>query len=171
MARKKTPPRGAAAQDAQVRQFVEDVGLYMENSGLPRMAGRLLGWLLICDPPAQSSAQLVEALGASKGSISTNTRLLVQIDLIEKVAVPGEREFYFRVRPHAWDQTIESRLAALRAFCDLCTQGLEILEGEDAERRERLEDVRDFYAFLGQEFLLVLRHWQEREQRRRRERE
>lgn len=150
------------------RQFVEDVGLYLENSGLPRMAGRLLGWLMICDPPEQSSAQLVDALGASKGSISTNTRLLLQSDLIEKVAIPGEREFYFRVRPHSWDQLMENRIAAIRRFRDLCEQGLVVLEGESEARRERLEALRDFYSFLGQEFLLVIHHWRERELARRR---
>ena len=36
------------------KHFVEDISLYFEQMGLPRMAGRVLGVLLICDPPAQS---------------------------------------------------------------------------------------------------------------------
>jgi DNA-binding transcriptional regulator GbsR (MarR family) len=47
------------------------------------MAGRILGWLLISDSPHQSSEQLVNGLEASKGSISSMTRLLIQINLIE----------------------------------------------------------------------------------------
>ncbi len=31
------------------------------------MAGRVIGWLLICDPPAQTFNQLVAVLRASKG--------------------------------------------------------------------------------------------------------
>ena len=30
--------------------FIEDIGLYFEQMGLPRMAGRILGALLISDP-------------------------------------------------------------------------------------------------------------------------
>ena len=35
------------------RNFVEDVGVVFEKTGLPRMAGRMFGWLLISDPPYQ----------------------------------------------------------------------------------------------------------------------
>ena len=47
-------------QDQQ--HFVEEVGLLFEHAGLPRMAGRILGWLLICDPPHQSPGELAEVL-------------------------------------------------------------------------------------------------------------
>ncbi|MCP5095569.1 MAG: MarR family transcriptional regulator, partial [Chloroflexi bacterium] len=49
--------------DAQY--FVEDVGLFFEQVGLPRMSGKIMGWLLIADPPHQSMSELVEALQAS----------------------------------------------------------------------------------------------------------
>ncbi|MBA3470937.1 MAG: hypothetical protein H0T53_14985 [Herpetosiphonaceae bacterium] len=67
-----------ATQRTHARQFVEKVGLLYEQVGLQRMAGRILGWLLICDPPAQSAADLAAALDASKGSISGITRQLFQ---------------------------------------------------------------------------------------------
>ncbi len=52
-----------------------------------RMAGRMLGWLLICDPPHQSMNAIADVLQASKGSISTMTRLLIQLDLIERTGI------------------------------------------------------------------------------------
>ena len=51
---------------------------YFEQIGYPRMAGPILGWLLICDPPVQSTGELADVLGASKESLSTMTRLLIQ---------------------------------------------------------------------------------------------
>ena len=60
---------------AKDKQFVEEVGIVFEQTGLPRMAGRILGWLLIAEPPHQSTEQLINALMASKGSISSMTRL------------------------------------------------------------------------------------------------
>ena len=47
------------------KRFVEDIGLIMEEQGRPRIAGRILGWLLICEPPEQSFADLVAVLGVS----------------------------------------------------------------------------------------------------------
>ena len=40
-----------SADQAGERQFAEEVGRVFEQFGIARMAGRLLGWLLICDPP------------------------------------------------------------------------------------------------------------------------
>jgi DNA-binding transcriptional regulator GbsR (MarR family) len=137
-------------------QFVEHVGLHMEDSGLPRMAGRVLGWLLISEPAVQSSAQLVAALGASKGSISTNTRLLMRTGLIERVARPGGRGAFFRIKPDAWSQILESQIAKIRAFREICDEGLAITGG-----RPRLEEMRDFYLFMEEEYPMMLSHWRE----------
>ena len=76
--------------------FIEDIGLYFEQMGLPRMAGKILGALLISDPPSQSITDLGERLKASKSSISIMARLLVERGLIERVASPLPRRDYYR---------------------------------------------------------------------------
>ena len=58
-------------------QYVEDVGLAFESFGGCRMMGRVLGWLLVADPPHQTFAEIADALGKSKGSISHATRALI----------------------------------------------------------------------------------------------
>ena len=35
----------------EAQHFIEDISLYFEQMGLPRTAGRVLGVLLIYDPP------------------------------------------------------------------------------------------------------------------------
>src|SRR5690349_14179002 len=84
------PPHDDAA-------FIERLGLLAEESGMPRMAGRVLGWLLICEEPRQSFGEIVEALGASKGSISAMTRILQQLGLIERVTQGGDRRDFFQL--------------------------------------------------------------------------
>jgi DNA-binding transcriptional regulator GbsR (MarR family) len=144
------------------RQFIEQVGLILESEGLPRMAGRLLGFLLICDPPEQSSAQLVAALSASKASISTNTRLLLHTELVEKVAMPGRRGSWFRVRSNAWEQLMEHQLSAITRFRRLLDEGVSMLSNAAPERRKRLEETRDFYVFMEREYPQILLHWRQR---------
>ena len=48
--------------------------------------------MLICDPPAQSAGELADVLGASKGSLSTMTRLLIQVGLIERAGLRAAAE-------------------------------------------------------------------------------
>jgi len=133
--------------------FLEEVGLVFEKTGLPRMAGRLFGWLLIADPPYQSPAELAEALMASKGSVSTNVRLLMQLGLIERYVIPGERHDHYRLREDAMRRTVQHGLEdEIKMFLDLAERGLELMRGEPSTRRAWLEQMRDRYLFLGEEF-------------------
>ena len=35
------------------RLYAEEAAVYLEAMGMPRASGKLLGWLLVCDPPQQ----------------------------------------------------------------------------------------------------------------------
>src|SRR6266702_2142594 len=88
--------RPSAEHSRDERQFADDVGFFWESAGGTRMAGRVLGALLLADPPEMSSAQLTSFLGVSSGSVSTATRELIRPGLVQRVRMPGERQDYFR---------------------------------------------------------------------------
>ena len=151
-------------RQSEQMQFVEEVGLMFELAGLPRMAGRIFGWLLLANPQQQSHGQLAEVLQASKGSISTMTRLLIQIGLIERISIPGERRDYFQIKPNAWSQMTKQRMAQVTAFKELAAKGLDLLK--DSPRHQ----MHDLHAFLEREMPLLDRRW-ELEQRQQLEQE
>jgi DNA-binding MarR family transcriptional regulator len=133
------------------RHLAEDVGLFFEEWGFPRMAGRILGWLLICNPPEQSAGQLAAALQASKGSLSTMTRMLIQLGLVERAGVPGQRRDYFRIRPGAWPRFLRSQTQVMIGLHQVVERGLALLADEDPAQRRRLLEAHDLYAFLERE--------------------
>ncbi|HEY77863.1 MAG TPA: MarR family transcriptional regulator [Dehalococcoidia bacterium] len=144
------------------RKFVEEVGIVFEQTGLPRMAGRIFGRLMICDPPYQSPSQLVDALIASRGSISTMTRLLVQLGIIERFCLPGERQTYLQISVNAWKHLTGHGLAdEITLFRELADHGLEILADKKHVTRRWLEEMRDIYAFLEKEFPALWRRWEQ----------
>ena len=145
-------------------QFVEEVGLMFELAGLPRMAGRIFGWLLLSNPHQQSHGQLAEMLQASKGSISTMTRLLIQIGLIERISIPGERRDYFQIKPNAWSQMTKQRMAQITAFKELAAKGLDLLKDCPQPQQQRLQEMHDLHAFLEREMPLLDRRWDEQRQ-------
>lgn len=152
--------KDGSSLDPEALQFVEDVGLLLERRGHPRMAGRILGWLLICDPPHQSIDELAETLDASKASISTMTRLLIQMDLLERIGLPGERRDYFRIKPGAWAELMRETLEEILMARRLTERGLELLEGKPAELKQRLKEARAMYAFFEEEFPTLLERWE-----------
>jgi len=142
------------------KHFIEDVGLLFEQGGHPRMAGRILGCLLISDQPYLSTTELAEILQASKGSLSTMTRFLLQMGLIERVGLPGQRRDYFRIKPGAWTQLVRQTTYELSALRQLAERGLELMEGQDSELKQRLKEARDLFSYLEREYPLLIEHWE-----------
>jgi hypothetical protein len=120
------------------------------------MAGRIFGWLLVCDPPEQSMEDLAAAVQGSKASMSTMTRLLVQSGLVEKVRPPGARRDAFRIRPGQWQQLWRARLELLEEAAELTGRGLALLEGRPPELRVRLGELHDQYRFIGRHLPALL---------------
>ena len=140
--------------------YVEKVGLAFEQLTLPRMAGRIFGWLLIAETPVVGLGDLVERLKASKSAVSTTTRLLVQIELIELVSLPGDRRDYFRIRSDAWANTLRARIKQAGEFRRLAESGLALLAQADPERRRRLEQMHSLYALIESDLPLLLEKWE-----------
>ena len=141
----------------KAKQFAEEVGIAFEQTGLPRMAGRILGWLLVADPPHQSMDQLTSALTASKGSISTTTRLLIHHGLIERISLPGVRHDYFRLRSDTWQHMIGRGLTGeIKMFRQLAERGLGLLGEKATANSKWLKEMLDVYTFLEQEFPALL---------------
>ena len=150
------------------KKFIEEVGIVFEQTGLPRMAGRIFGWLLISDPPYQSPAELAEVLMASKGSISTITRFLLQLGLIERFVIPGERHDHFRLRQDALKHTMRRGLEdEIKMFRQLAERGLELIGSKASPSRQWLEEMRDSYTFLEREFPVLLERWEKQQAKNR----
>ena len=145
---------------SEKKHFIEDAGLLFERSGMPRMAGRIIGWLLICNPPHQSLPDLAEILGASKASISTMSRLLLQMGVIERVALPGQRRDHYRLKSGAFDNVMQQHLHEVSDGLQLAERGLELVAHQPSEMRQRLKEARELYAFFDREYPALLERWE-----------
>jgi DNA-binding transcriptional regulator GbsR (MarR family) len=134
------------------KHFIEDIGLFFEQMGMPRMAGRILGVLLISEPPAQSITEITQKLKASKGSISLMTRLLVENGLIERVASPLPRQSYFRFKPGGWILYMRQWLGLMAELHQITERGIKLIEGKPPELSERLLEAHDLFSLMEERF-------------------
>lgn len=126
------------------KAFVQDMGIVMEADGRPRIAGLILGHLLICQPPHQSFNDLVAALGVSKGSVSSMTRQLLEAGMIERYAVLGDRQTYYRIAPEAWVRVLQRQVRAIQRVVETAERGLAIASARDPDAdHRRLREMRD----------------------------
>jgi len=136
--------------------FIEDIGLYFEQMGLPRMAGRILGALLISDPPSQSITDLGERLHASKSSISIMARLLMERGLIERVASPMPRRDYYRFKPGGWSIYMRQWLGLMSGLHQITERGLALMANKSDPLKERLQEAHDLFSNIEQGFPSIL---------------
>ena len=158
------PPQGATDDGpgglaSDLAAFVEDLGLMLEAGGIPRAAGRLTAWLLVCDPPEQSADDLSRALGLSSGGVSMNVRFLTRNKLVERVGKAGDRRRYYRIAPQAWSALMVGREAEVHQGRLFGEKGLALLADETPARRERLIEMTDCFAFLEREMPLLMRRF------------
>ncbi len=128
-----------------VARYVEDFGLIFEEAGGPRMAGRMLAYLMICEPSHRTAGELAAVLGASKASVSTAMRYLVQSGMAERHTRPGDRREFVRVRPGMWSALLRDRLAQAQALRRLAERGLPLVRRSRPLPSEPLEELRDIY--------------------------
>lgn len=146
-------------------QLAEEFGRFFDEHGLPRTEGRILGWLVVCDPPQQSADELAGALGISRGSVSMGIRMLLRSDAAERISIPGSRKHFYRLRPGLWGYEIERRVQEATRTRDLATEGLRRLQSAPTEQLERLREMQDMYDFLADGYQELSQRWRGRPER------
>lgn len=148
--------------DEARRQFVERSGDLLDEHGLPHMAGRVVGALLICSPPYMAHDELAEWLQASRGSISMSTQLLLRMGIVERISLPGHRRHYYRLNENLWNELFLPSRDHLQQHLDLCEQGLALLEEEPVAVKRRLIEMLACMEFILELLPEVLDRWRVR---------
>lgn len=152
--------------EERVRSFVEQMAMFLADWGFPRMAARVLMALMAADEERLTAGELAERLEVSAAAISGAVRYLQQLQLIERIPVPGSRSDAYEVPRNAWYTAAIVKGGLYKRLADLSDAGVKAV-GEGGAGAERLAEMRDFFVFLDDEVGLLLDRWvQERDRRR-----
>ncbi len=140
--------------------FIEETGVFFENLGMTRMAGRIMGHLMITDKEMVSFDELTQVLQASKSSISNNLKALTQTTFIKPVTRPGDRKTYYMLTPDMdWELYFEKRIQILQAMNQLFKKGLDLRVNKKDKPAQWLMEAIDFYDWLIKEFPALIERW------------
>src|SRR5688572_17381472 len=131
----------------QDTDLIEKFGLTFEQEGLPRIAGRIIGFLMLQGNPC-SLDDLAEHLQISKTSASTNTRLLEQHGIVERTAKAGDRRDYYQLASDYGERMFAMAKQRIQRFYQLLTDAVADQESDDSGSRDRLRNMQRFYEFL-----------------------
>ncbi|TDD19400.1 GbsR/MarR family transcriptional regulator [Nonomuraea diastatica] len=139
------------AEQEPLLEWVERVAMYLARDGVPPIAGRVLGWLMICDSPEQSAGQISTAIGASRASLTSNLRLLTSMGFLTWRTRPGDRTLYYRMAENAWAVVVQRQIASVTSFLDITRDGVD-LAGQDEERVARVRQAHAAFEWMAKIF-------------------
>jgi DNA-binding transcriptional regulator GbsR (MarR family) len=126
------------------QRFVEDVARLLMPWGVPSVAARLYGYLLLCARPV-SLDQITDDLGISKSSASVAARLLESYTLSRRHREPGTKRALYAVADN-YEAMIRQQNQLLDALAEQLNAGSGIVTSKEVNAR--LEEMAEFYRVM-----------------------
>ena len=139
-------------------RFIEEIAILLEADGLPRVAGRMFGLLLMSEGE-RSLDDLAEQLEVSKASVSTNARLLEHRGMVERVGMQGDRRDFYRIVDDVLERSLEQRIAKIRRFQEVIGHARSQCGTKHARVRERLQNMDSAYQHMLEMVSRALDDW------------
>jgi DNA-binding transcriptional regulator GbsR (MarR family) len=134
--------------------LIHVIGEKAEKFGFSRIAGQLEGLLLFTNQP-MSLDEMAERLEVSKGSVSTNIRLLERWKVVRKVYHRGARKNFYEIRGNIWEieteimsSIVKDEIERVKGLMSNCETDLNAIQGTTKEENEEI-------AFLQQRFFEI----------------
>ena len=131
--------------------LIHVVGEKAEKFGFSRIAGQLEGLLLFTNQP-MSLDEMAERLEVSKGSVSTNIRLLERWKVVRKVYHRGARKNFYEIRGNIWEieteimsSLVKDEIERVKSLMSTSETDLNAIQGTTEEENEDI-------SFLQQKF-------------------
>ena len=143
--------------DVHTARFADRIGRMFEADGLPPIAGRIVGLLLLRDD-ACSLDEVALELRVSKASVSTNARLLAQQGVLERSSRDGDRRDYYQVVPDLFPRMMTQRLGRWRRFAEAVGDVRRALPGRSLTVRRRLAEYETAWTYMSGAIEHALEH-------------
>jgi DNA-binding MarR family transcriptional regulator len=139
-------------------QYAEQVArVWVRRFRVSPIAGRVFGYLLVCDPARQSIDELAAALLASRSAIVGAAKDLEALGALQRERAAGER--VDRVRATTIDESKGFDPTPHREMAAFAREGLTLLSDQNPERRRPLENMVSMGDFLAERLPQLLDEW------------
>lgn len=140
---------------------VERITMTLSETGLPRMPARVFAYILADDADRYTAGDLAEGLRVSPAAISGAVRWLVNARMVTKEREPGRRADVYRIHDDdVWGTIMSSRVPILEQW-ETSLAGAIAEIGSQTRGGRRLQETKEFYAFMRKETEEMLERWAE----------
>lgn len=147
---------------ARTLQKVEEMGVSLEQAGMPPLRARAFSYLLLAEPPQKDFFEIQEFLQASKSATSNALNDLMKENIVDYITFSGDRRRYFRVNTKGWLDDIKIKVKRATIMHQLM-QGvlIERADSQYPEFNEGISKITDFMTFIGEEIGNGIARWEQ----------
>ena len=146
--------------------FSDHLGrFYAERYGFPPVAGRLIGYLYVCEPAQQSINDIADTLLTSRSAINNGVKTLETQKLIHRSRPAGTRADLISLNPLGWEN-MGFDPSEYQQMASLAHEGLALLADSSPERRQALEVVASLNEFMALRLPQLFEEWNNFHQKR-----
>jgi DNA-binding MarR family transcriptional regulator len=139
--------------------FCDHLGrFYSERYGLPPVAGRLIGYLYVCEPAQQSINEISDFLLTSRSAVNNAVKMLETQKLVHRTRPAGTRADLIGLNPLGWENLGFDPSEYLQ-MASLGREGLSLLSDAGPERRQAIEVVISLNEFLAERLPQLYEEW------------
>lgn len=143
--------------------FADRAGRYFARRyGMAPMVGRLIGYLLVCEPRQQSISELAEALLASRSAIAGAVNTTETLGLVRRYRAAGERMDRVFIDASSSQAMGFGDVSEYQEQGELAREGLHLLGDVPRERQELLLEWAAFADFLVERLPVLAQEWADR---------
>ncbi|OQX95998.1 hypothetical protein B6I21_02525 [candidate division KSB1 bacterium 4572_119] len=147
------------------QEFIQDFGEAYQLFGLPKLMGRIVGLMLYVKEPV-SLDEITNQLNVSKGPVSQIIRRLRDHNLIKRIWVPGDRKDYYQPEAEIFGNAFRNHVGLMKRNLELAQKYQKELKTnsstENAEFKERIGEMYQFYKLMLEYFDKFLLDWQQK---------
>jgi DNA-binding transcriptional regulator GbsR (MarR family) len=140
-------------------RFIEEMGLISQQHGTPRIAGRIVGLLMI-EGRELSLQQISERLGVSRASVSTNARQLARSGTLRLTTHAGNRQDYYELTGGPYFEMLDELAGQFQRHAKVIAGCISSIRTEAPEALSRVSELADFFtksASILQDWAIALR--------------
>ena len=131
---------------------------YAERYGFPPVAGRLIGYLYVCQPAEQSINDIAKTLLTSRSAINGAVKTLEAQRLVKRSRPAGTRADLISLSPIS-RENMGFDPAEYQQMADLGREGLALLGDDTSERKQSLEAVVSLNDFMVERLPQLYEEW------------
>jgi len=129
----------------------------LKSMGSTSAIGKVIGYLIVTEPPYHSFEEIQADLHLSKGSVSNTLKIMEMQGLIEYFTVAGDRKRYFRLALKNREFLLMRQISETDKFISIMQDALLLRTPGNEEFETELMKYIDLYKLLQMKILEVIK--------------